>query len=175
MLPINVFNRQPKPGAPRPKLNQPDPDFGQNIQEGLSDQAKLGMAAGWVGLTTAAGAYVGHQRGLSDQVTVEHIPYPETVRVAVGSHTQHGCYQYHFGYNMSSGGFDYHYGYDSSCKKTVTDYADQPTGNTLIRDVEHHSTGFPHSAAQGALLGAGVGLVTGTIGLVLTQILTDRR
>ncbi|MBS2040278.1 hypothetical protein JST97_35145 [bacterium] len=175
MFQISGFNHQPKLSPSGRKPSKPDPDFGQDLQEGLSDRAKLGLAAGWVGLTTAAGAYIGHERGLSDQVTVEHIPYPETVRVPVGTHTQHGCYQYHFGYNMSSGGFDYHYGYDSSCTKTVTDYADQATGNTLIRDVEHHSTGFPHSAAQGALLGAGVGLVTGTIGMVLGQIIADRK
>lgn len=168
----NLIHRQPNLSTLGKKPDKPDADFGQDIQDGLSDQAKLGIAAGWVGLTTAAGAFIGHQRGLSDQVTVEHVPYQETVRVAVGSHTQHGCYDYHYGYNMSSGNFDYHYGYNSSCTQTVTDYETQYTGRTLIRDVEHHSTGFPHSAAQGALLGAGVGVVTGTAGLVLAHLLS---
>ena len=168
----NLFRPQPGSSGFSKKPGKPDADFGQDVNDGPSDGVKLGLAAGWVGLTTDAGAYAGHQRGLSDQVTVEHIPYPETVSVPVGTHVQHGCYQYHFGYNMSSGNFDYHYGYDTSCSKTVTDYAEQATGRTLIRDVEHHSTGFPHSAAQGALLGAGVGVVTGAAGLVLAHVLS---
>jgi hypothetical protein len=168
----NLFNRQPNLSTLGKKPAKPDADFGQDIHEGLSDQAKLGIAAGWVGLTTAAGAYIGYERGLGDHVTVEHVPYAETVRVAVGSHVQNGCYDYHYGYNMSSGSFDYHYGYDSSCTETVTDYETQTTGRTLIRDVEHHSTSFPHSAAQGALLGAGVGVVTGAAGLVLAHVIS---
>ena len=52
---------------------RPDDDYGQAVESGISDQAKLGIAAGWVGLTTAAGAVIGHQRGLSDVVTIERI------------------------------------------------------------------------------------------------------
>ena len=46
-------------------------------------------------MTTAAGAIIGHQRGLADHVSVEQVPYAETVPVPLGSHTQHGCYDYH--------------------------------------------------------------------------------
>lgn len=166
----NVFNR---PNLALGKKPKPDADFGQDLDTGISDKAKLGVAAGWVGLTTAAGAYIGHQRGLTDQVTVERIPYQETVQVPVGSHTQHGCYEYHYGYNMSNGEFDYHYGYNSTCTKEVTDYQTQYTGRTLFNEVKHHSTGFPHSAMQGALLGAGLGIVTGAAGLVLSKLIAD--
>lgn len=164
----NLFNR---PNLTLKK--KPDPDFGQNVDSGMSDKAKLGVAAGWVGLTTAAGAYIGHQRGLDDVVTVEHVPYQETVRVAVGSHVQQGCHQYHYGYDAMKGEFGYHYGYDASCRQTVTDYETRYTGRTLFKEVEHHSTGFPHSAMQGALLGAGVGVVTGAAGLVLAKLVAD--
>ena len=153
------------------KPHKPDPDFGNAQGDGISDSVKL---AGWVGLTTAAGAVLGHQRQLSDVVTVEKIPYPETRQVAIGSHTESGCYQYHYGYDAMKGEFGYHYGYDSSCTQTVTDYRTEETGRTLIREVHHHSQGFPHSMAQGALLGLGVGVVTGTAGLVLAHLIADR-
>ena len=161
---------------PNPSLalkKKPDPDFGQDTHSGLSDQAKLGVAAGWVGLTTAAGAFIGHQRGLADQVTVEQVPYAETVQVPVGSHTQHGCYDYHYGYDAMKGEFGFHYGYNASCTKTVTDYETRATGNTLYNEVKHHTQGFPHSALQGALLGMGVGVITGTAGLVLSKLIAD--
>ena len=118
-----------------------------------------------MGLTTAAGAYIGHQRGLDDVVTVKHVPYQETVRVAVGSHVQQGCHQYHYGYDAMKGEFGYHYGYDASCRQTMTDYETRYTGCTLFKEAENHSAGFPHSAMQGALLGAGVGVITGAAGL----------
>lgn len=153
---------------------KPDPDFGRGDSEGISDSVKLGAAAGWVGLTTAAGAYLGHQRHLGDVVTVEKIPYAETRQVAIGSHTESGCYQYHYGYDAMKGEFGYHYGYDASCTQTVTDYRTEETGRTLIREVHHHSKSFPNSMAQGALLGLGVGVVTGAAGLVLAKLIADR-
>ena len=52
----NLFNR---PNLALGKKPKPDADFGQDLDTGISDQAKLGVAAGWVGLTTAAGAYIG--------------------------------------------------------------------------------------------------------------------
>ena len=168
---MKISNLFPRPNPTARK--KPDQDFGQDLDAGVSDKVKLGAAAGWVGLTTAAGAYIGHQRGLTDVVTVERVPYQETVRVPVGSHTEHGCYQYHYGYDAIKGEFGYHYGYDSSCSQQVTDYETRVTGRTLYNEVEHHSTGFPHSAAQGALLGAGVGIVTGAAGLVLARLIAD--
>jgi len=163
------------PNRPNLALNKkPDPDFGQDLHSGLSDQAKLGVAAGWVGLTTTAGAIIGHQRSLADHVTVEQVPYAETVQVPVGSHTQHGCYDYHYGYDAMKGEFGFHYGYNASCTKTVTDYETQATGRTLYNEVKHHTQGFPHSALQGALLGMGVGVITGTAGLVLSKIIADQ-
>lgn len=162
---------QIRPNLPQTQQKKYDPDFGRAPEEGPSDSVKLGVAAGWVGLTTAAGAYLGHQRGLGDQVTIERIPYAETTRVVTGSHVEHGCYQYHYGYDFSSGDWGYHYGYDSSCTQTVTDYANVPTGRTLYREVAHHSKGFPHSTAQGALLGFGVGVATGVAGLVLANVI----
>jgi len=153
-----------------------DQDFGRQEPEpprGPSDSVKLGVAAGWVGLTTAAGAYLGHQRGLSNQVTVEQVPYAETRQVAVGTRTQHGCYQYHYGYDAINGEFGYHYGYDASCTQQVTDYRTEETGRILFREVKHHSQAFPRSAAQGALLGLGVGVVTGALGLALARVIAD--
>jgi len=170
----NLFQPGPSKASiqKQPKPPQPDPDFGRQT-EGLSDSVKLGAAAGWVGLTTAAGAYLGHQRQLADQVTVERIPYPETRQVAIGSHTESGCYQYHYGYDALNGEFGYHYGYDASCTQTVTDYRTEETGRTLIREVHHHSKGFPNTAVQGALLGLGVGVVTGVAGLVLARVISE--
>ena len=150
---------------------RPDDDYGQAVESGISDQAKLSIAAGWVGLTTAAGAAIGHQRGLSDVVTIERIPYPETVQVPVGTREVQGCYRYHPGYDYTQGQYGMVYGYDASCTETVTDYETRLTGNTLYREVEHHSQGFPYSAWSGALLGAGVGVATGVAGLVLNKLL----
>ncbi|MBX3169165.1 MAG: hypothetical protein KF760_17300 [Candidatus Eremiobacteraeota bacterium] len=166
----NLFHRPSHTLSKKPK---PDADFGQDLDSGLSHKAKLGMAAGWVGLTTAAGAVIGHQRSLTDVVTVERVPYQETIQVPIGSHTESGCYQYHYGYDAIQGEFGYHYGYDASCTQTVTDYQTQYTGRTLYNEIKHHSTGFPHSATQGALLGAGVGIVTGAAGLVLSKLIAD--
>lgn len=152
-----------------------DPDFGQQPQDdGPSDSVRLGAAAAWVGLTGAAGAWLGHQRQMADQITVEHRPYPEMRSVPVGTHEQHGCYQYHYGYDMMKSEWGFHYGYDTSCRKTVTDYVQEPTGQTLIQNIEHHSLGFPNTVAQGALLGVGLGVVTGAAGLVLAHVLEDR-
>jgi hypothetical protein len=159
--------------TPGNKPGKPDPDFGRDENGGMGDSVKLGAAAGWVGLTTAAGAYLGHQRQLADTVTVERIPYAETRQVPIGTRTEHGCYQYHYGYDFSKSEFGYHYGYDSSCTQQVTDYRTEPTGNTLIREVHHHSKGFPNTLAQGALLGLGVGVVTGAAGLVLARLIAD--
>ena len=163
------------PLAHRPKPAV-DPDFGRREPEppeGPSDSVQLGMAAGWAGLTTAAGAYLGHQRGLTDQVTVEQVPYAETRQVAVGTRTEHGCYQYHYGYDALNGEFGYHYGYDASCTQQVTDYRTEATGRILHREVRHHSQSFPRNAAQGALLGLGVGVVTGALGLCLARVIAD--
>lgn len=136
-----------------------------------SDPNGMLKKSAWVGLTTAAGAVLGHQRSLTDTVTVERIPYPETVQVANGTRVENGCYQYHYGYDFSKGEFGFHYGYDSSCRRTVTNYDTVATGNTLYREVEHHSQSFPRNALQGAALGFGLGVVTAVLAHAVSESL----
>jgi len=138
-------------------------------KKGLSDGARLGIAAGWTALATGVGAAFGASREGKDVVTYEHIPYAETVRVQVGTREESGCYRYHYGYDFSQGEFGYHYGYDASCSQTVGVYEDQPTGRTLTRTVTHHSLNYPRTMLQGAMLGLGIGAVTGVMGYILTE------
>lgn len=161
---------------PRPKI-QRDPDFGRDPEDGpdLASSLKTAGLVGWVGLTTAAGAVIGQNHQELDQVTVERIPYAETQQVPVGTHVQQGCYQHHWGWSMMDGEFNYHYGYDSSCRKTVTDYQTQPTGRTLYQEVTHHTQPFPHTPLGGALVGLGVGAVTGVLAAVLGEALVESR
>lgn len=115
----------------------------------------------------AVGAMIGQARQTQDVVTIENRPYPETVQVPVGTRTVHGCYEYHYGYDAMEGEFGYHYGYNPSCTEQQTVYETQLTGRTLYQEIKHHTVGFPNTVLQGALLGAGVGLVGGVAAAVL--------
>ncbi|MEW6278844.1 MAG: hypothetical protein AB1758_09495 [Candidatus Eremiobacterota bacterium] len=132
------------------------------------------VAAGWTVAATGIGAAIGAARHARDVVTVEQVPYAESYRVPVGSHTETGCYDYHFGYNPMSGEFEPHYGYNASCTQTVTDYETRFTGKTLYREVHHHSVGFPNTVIHGVLLGFGVGVATSAAGLLLYHVLKNR-
>lgn len=144
-------------------------DFTPEEKGGLSDGARLGIAAGWTALTTGLGAAFGASREGQDVVTYERINYPEMERVQIGTHTEHGCYRYHYGYDFSSGDFGYHYGYDSSCTQEVPTWQDRPTGNILTKTITHHSLSYPRTMLQGAMVGLGIGAITGVAGYILTE------
>lgn len=127
-------------------------------------------AAGGAAAGAVAGAVLGAVRGAGDVVTVEYVPYQETVNVPVGERTVNGCYQYHYGYDALEGEFGYHWGYDASCVDTETVYDTHQTGRTLHNEVKHHSLGFPRNALQGSLIGLGVGAALGVAGAVLYNV-----
>lgn len=124
-------------------------------------------------LGAGIGAAIGASRQAQDVVTIEQVPYPESYQVQVGTHIEHGCYQYHYGYDAFKGEFGFHYGYDASCRQEVPTYETRYTGNTLYREVKHHSVGFPNTVVQGALLGGTVGLVAGIAGSVAMRALSE--
>lgn len=138
-----------------------------------SDVATKAVVGGATVVGAGIGAIIGSNRQAQDVVTIEKVPYPETIRVQEGTRVQHGCYQYHYGYDAFEGEFGYHYGYDSSCRKTVPNYVNRPTGRTLYRDVKHHTVGFPNTMVQGMVLGAGIGLATGIAGAVAMRALAS--
>lgn len=148
-------------------------NVGQSRDFATSPQGSAAVIGGATVLGAGIGAAIGASRQAEDVVTVEQVPYPETVRVQVGTRVQHGCYQYHYGYDAMEGEFGYHYGYDASCTKTVPNYETRYTGRTLYKDVKHHTVGFPNTMLQGALVGAGVGLATGIVGSVAMRALAQ--
>ena len=119
------------------------------------------------------GALIGAERQARDVVTIEKVPYPETIRVQDGTRIQRGCHQFHYGYDAFEGEWGYHFGYDSSCRKTVPNYVTRETGRTLYKDVKHHTVGFPNTVFGGAVLGAGIGLVAGIAGSVAIQAISE--
>ena len=153
--------------------NRKDGDDFSPPAKGLSDGARLGIAAGWAALTTGVGAAIGATREGKDVVTYEQVPFTETVRVQVGTREEIGCHRYHYGYDFSQGEFGYHYGYDASCSQTVGVYEDQPTGRTLTKTLTHHSLNYPRTMLQGALVGLGIGALTGVAAYVLTESMKD--
>jgi hypothetical protein len=138
-----------------------------------SDTATKAVVGGATLVGAGIGAIIGSNRQAADVVTIEKVPYAETVTVQDGTRIQQGCYQYHYGYNAFEGEFEYHYGYDSSCRKTVPNYVQQPTGRTLYKDVKHHTLDFPRTMVQGMILGAGIGLAAGIAGSVAMRALAS--
>lgn len=101
-------------------------------------------------------------------MTHEAVPYPETITVKVGEHTETGGFHYSF---MDG---KYEYGYDPLWSHTVDDYQQQQTGRILYRDVTHHTVGAPYTALQGAAIGFGVGVVTGAVGVAIVEMIKNR-
>ena len=148
-------------------------NVGRSQDFASSPKANAALIGGATALGAGIGAAIGAARQAEDVVTIEQVPYQETVRVQVGTQVQHGCYQYHYGYDAMNGEFGYHYGYDSSCTEVVPKYETRYTGRTLHKEVKHHSVGFPNTVVQGALLGVGVGLATGIVGSVAIRALSQ--
>ncbi len=142
-------------------------DFGDSPNTGKY------IVGGATALGAGIGAVIGARRAAEDVVTIEKVPYQETVQVQTGTETVHGCYEYHYGYDMMEGEYGYHYGYNSLCVETRPTYETRYTGRTLHRDVKHHTVGFPNTMLSGALLGAGVGLAAGIAGSIAMKAITD--
>ncbi|MEW6280831.1 MAG: hypothetical protein AB1758_19610 [Candidatus Eremiobacterota bacterium] len=135
-----------------------------DYQRGPTMNQKLAIAGGWTLLATGVGAAIGAARQARDVVTISQVPVPETVRVQVGTAWTPHCW-----IPMQTGDITT---YMPSCYWDDPVYADQPTGRILgYRDVPNHSVGFPNTVLQGALLGMGIGVVTGAAGVVLSEVL----
>ncbi len=133
----------------------------------VSLPTKIGVAAGWAAAATGVGYAVGRDHGARDVVTFEQIPYAETVQVKVGDRTVVGGFHTH--YSVINNQVEY--GYDPTWVHTEGVYETQATGRTLHRTETHHTVGFPFTPLQGALVGLGVGVVTGALGLAIYEIL----
>lgn len=148
-------------------------NIGRSNDFASSPQATATVVGGATALGAGIGAAIGSSRQARDVVTIEQVPYAESYQVQVGTKTVHGCHEYHYGYDAFEGEFGYHYGYNPSCVEQRPVYETRYTGQTLYREVKHHSVGFPNTIVQGALLGAGVGLAAGIAGSVAMRALAS--
>lgn len=130
--------------------------------EGASTAKKAALVGGWAALTTGVGAAVGASRQAQDVVTWSQQPIYETYSVQTGTSWNSHCQ-----IPMQIGDTTI---YQPGC------YWDDPVYTTYRTDkiigykpVDHHTVGFPNTMFQGALLGLGIGVVTGVAGLVLAQ------
>lgn len=150
--------------------------WSRNVTGGVPDgdyrgasalKAEVGLAAGWTAATTAAGYAIGATHQARDVVTHEQIPYKETVTVQVGTHTENGGFHYH--YDLFNGKWDY--SWDPLWSHDEPTYETRETGRTLVHDVTHHTVGAPYTAVGGAIMGLGVGVVTGTLGVIIAEMI----
>ena len=129
---------------------------------------KTAVTAAVVGGATLTGALIGGKLGAAheakDMVTIEQVPYRETVRVRTGTRTQFGCFRMKY---------DGEYGYDPTCIKRVPEYETRYTGRILHREVKHHTVSRPYTMWGGALMGAGVGLAVGVAGALAANAIMD--
>lgn len=134
---------------------------------GATTAQKAAAVGGWAALTTGVGAAIGAARHAQDVVTYTQQPIYETYRVQTGT-----VWTSHCSYPMQIGDMTY---YQPSCYWDDPVYTTYRTNNVIgYRDVAHHTVGFPHSLAQGALLGLGFGLATGVAGLAIAHAIDHK-
>lgn len=150
----------------RRNLVSSTPDFGR-IPTGVG----VGLAAGVTAASTGIGYAIGAQHQAVDVVTHTQVPYPETVTLQTGTHTETGGFHYH--YSFTNGRFEY--GWDPFYSHDEPTFETHETGRTLYRDVAHHTAGFPHTAIGGALVGFGVGVGLCTAAAIINGIINSDR
>lgn len=132
--------------------------------EGASTAKKAAMVGGWAALTTGVGAAIGASRQAQDVVTYTQEPIFETYRVQTGT-----SWNSHCTIPMQAGDMTI---YQPGCYWEDPVYTTYRTDRVIGHEqVAHHSVGFPNTVVQGALLGLGVGVVTGVAGLVVAEML----